>query len=259
MPILCYHILQNVKPNAISTTGAEEGHLSVLIKSDSPECSAQVYSELVANRLAMFLGLPVALGVPAKQFSAKDSLRFASLMAFEQDHEIYDFTGSDERCLDRPENAPHGMLDITDHAPELLKLAEIYPVQIAQIAVFDLWIGNEDRFLNFKAELSKGERGIMFAIDHGSSLLACTRKIDSSIEKLQSQSYPSFHPFQKLIHPMYAGEMVERIKSMPDWAIESAAVYDDVIGNVTIMDQYALLDALQCRKKFLSEQVKRLL
>ncbi|SMG62583.1 conserved hypothetical protein [methanotrophic bacterial endosymbiont of Bathymodiolus sp.] len=49
------------------------------------------------------------------------------------------------------------------------------------------------------------------------------------------------------------------IKSMPDWAIEAAAVYDDVIGNVTLMDQYALLDVLQRRKKHLGEQVKRLL
>lgn len=259
MPVLCYHIAQNVKPNPVSTTGAEEGHLSVLIKSDRPECNGQVYSELVANRLAMFLGLPVALGVPAKQFATKDSLRFASLMAFEDDHEIYDFTSTDERCLEMPRAAPKGMVEVTDHAPELLKLAEIYPVEISQMAVFDLWIGNEDRLLNFKAELSKGERGIMFALDHGSSLLACARKIDSSLDKLGSKDFPSFHPFQKLIHPMYAGEMVERIKTMPDWAIESAAVYDDVIGNVTLMDQYALLDVLQQRKKFLRQQLENVI
>lgn len=259
MPVLSYHIAQNVKPNPVSTTGAEEGHLSILIKSDSPECNGQVYSELVANRLAMFLGLPVALGVPAKQFAKEDSLRFASLMAFEDGHEIYDFTCMDYRCLDLPDSAPEGMIEITDHAPELLKLAEIYPVEISQMAVFDLWIGNEDRLLNFKAELSKGDRGVMFALDHGSALLACSQKIDASLEKLESEGFPSFHPFQKLIHSMYAGEMVERIKSMPDWAIESAAVYDDVIGNVTLMDQYALLDVLQRRKKYLGEQVKRLL
>ena len=39
----------------------------------------------------------------------------------------------------------------------------------------------------------------------------------------------------------------------------SAAVYDDVIGNVTLMDQYALLEVLQKRKKHLTEQVKLLL
>lgn len=106
MPILCYHIARNIKPNDLSTTGAEEGHLSVLIKSDRPECNGQVYSELVANSLAMFLGLPVALGVPARHAVESNDLRFASLMAFEDGHEIYDFTCSDDRCLDLPEHAP---------------------------------------------------------------------------------------------------------------------------------------------------------
>ena len=64
MPILSYKILEKTKPNEISTTGAEEGVLSILIKTDNEHYKAQVYSELVANRLAMFLGIPVAIGVP---------------------------------------------------------------------------------------------------------------------------------------------------------------------------------------------------
>lgn len=94
MPVLTYKILEKTKFNEISTTGAEEGVLSILIKTDNENYKAQVYSELVANRLAMFLGIPVALGVPAKHSETKDRLSFASLIAFEDDREIYDFTVS---------------------------------------------------------------------------------------------------------------------------------------------------------------------
>lgn len=259
MAILCYKIVAQHEDNARSTTGAKEGHLSAVIKSDHPDAGAQVYSELVANRLAMFLGIPVALGVPAKDAHVHDELRFASLRAWEDQHDLYDFTCNDDRCLEPPDDLPLGMMSDLGHTTEFLKLSQLYPREVSQIAVFDLWIGNEDRPLNFKAELSKADRGIIFALDQGSSLLSCRAKIDSSLDQLYNPKFPSFHPFQKLVNPIYVGQMVERISNMPEWAIEAASVYDDIIGNVTIADQYALYEVLIHRKRFLKEQIKILL
>lgn len=259
MPILSYKILEKTKPNEISTTGAEEGVLSILIKTDNEHYKAQVYSELVANRLAMFLGIPVAIGVPAKHSETKDRLSFASLMAFEEDSEIYDFTHTDYRSLEPPRNTPKGILQGMDHLQEVIKLTKLYPLEIAFLTVFDFWVGNEDRPYNFKAELSKGNRGIIFALDHGSSLLACKSTIDGSLERLNQHNYPSFHPFQKMIHPLYAGEMIERIVSMPDWAVESATIFDEAIGNVTPVDQYALFETLKVRRKYLRQKIQNII
>ncbi|UUM27069.1 hypothetical protein NQU59_15555 [Acinetobacter colistiniresistens] len=145
------------------------------------------------------------------------------------------------------------MADI-DHLPELLKLIKFYPKQISYIAVFDYWIGNQDRPLNFKAELQKDGRGLIFALDQGSSLLACKSTIDASFEALKNTEYPSIHPFQKLLSPLFVGEMIERINGIPDWALESATIFDENIGNVTIADQYALFESLRYRRKFLREK-----
>jgi len=53
--------------------------------------------------------------------------------------------------------------------------------------------------------------------------------------------------------------MVERIMSMPDWAILSATTYDDTVGNVTIDEQVAAYLALTERKRFLGALVDRVL
>lgn len=259
MPVLTYKILEKTKFNEISTTGAEEGVLSILIKTDNENYKAQVYSELVANRLAMFLGIPVALGVPAKHSATKDRLSFASLIAFEDDREIYDFTHMDHRSLEPPRHVPKGILQEMDHLREVIKLTKLYPLETAFLTVFDYWVGNEDRSYNFKAELSKGNRGIIFALDHGSSLLACKSTIDQSLEQLEQPSYPRFHPFQKMVNPLYAGEMIERIINMPDWAIESATIFDEAIGNVIPMDQIALFEVLRVRKMYLRQQIQNII
>ncbi|HBN8858282.1 TPA: hypothetical protein ACLE00_006260 [Pseudomonas aeruginosa] len=125
--------------------------------------------------------------------------------------------------------------------------------------MFDLWIGNEDRALNFKAELSNQDRGVIFALDQGSSLLACRRGIDESLVCLERDDQPTFHPFQKLVNARYCGAMVERIMSMPDWAILSATTYDDTVGNVMLHEQFATYEVLLRRKKLLGDLVDRVL
>jgi hypothetical protein len=53
--------------------------------------------------------------------------------------------------------------------------------------------------------------------------------------------------------------MVERVQSMPDWAIEAATVYQDTVGNVILPDQYQCYDALRERKAILGGLVDRVL
>ena len=115
----------------------------------------------------MFLGIPVVVGVPARA-ATDERLRFAALRAAEASLNVYDFTDDDHADPDADEYAevvlPEGMHTQSGHAYAIKSLCEKYPLETAQIAVFDLWIGNEDRALNFKAELSNQDRGVIFAL-----------------------------------------------------------------------------------------------
>lgn len=263
MPILCYEITGLSTPNARSTTGAEDGQLAAVLKCDHEAAQSQVYAELVANRLALFLGIPVLVGVPARTPEADARLQFAALRATEIGLDVYDFTDAeiDDLDEDREDDVPlpDGMYRNAGHARAMTLLAQKYPKETADLAVFDLWIGNEDRAMNFKAELAAKDRGVMFALDQGSSLLACRPTVDQSLEWLARPDFPSFHPFQKLVNARYCGAMVERIASMPDWAILSATTYDDTVGAVTLDEQVATYLALCERRCFLGALVDRVL
>lgn len=123
MPILCYEITGSASPNPRSTTGAEDGQLSAVLKVDHEAATAQVYSELVANRLAMFLGIPVVVGVPARA-ATDERLRFAALRAAEASLNVYDFTDDDHADPDADEYAevvlPEGMHTQSGHAGRVL-------------------------------------------------------------------------------------------------------------------------------------------
>ena len=259
MPLMHYKIIEILEKNIDSTTDSHYGNLSILIKNDHIEAEAQVYSELVANKLAILLGIPVAVGVPAKFSKTNNPTNFVSLIAFEEGKEIYDFTKLDHRDLELPQNLREVVIKDMDHLQEILKLIRIYPKEIAYLTVFDYWIGNQDRMLNFKAEINTNERGLIFAIDHGSTLLACSSTINKSLEKLEDSKFPKFHPFQKLLSPFFVEEMIERIKSIPDWSLELATIFDENIGNATIADQYTLFDMLKKRRSFLQDQLSLIL
>lgn len=241
MPILSYQISSITGDNLLSTTGAKEGHISAIIKSDHKEAVAQVYSEIVANRLAIFLGIPIATGVPALLDNSDLNIKFASLRASEINHDFYDFTAEE--------------VDYKEHKAKFKKLCKDFPNEIAQIVVFDYWIGNQDREFNFKAELSKRDRAIFFAIDHGSSLLSCSSTITKSLLKLEEKTFPDTHIFSDYIENHYANIMIDRINQIPEWAIENAVVVNDVIGDVSLADQYALYEKLIDRKDYLINQV----
>ncbi|WP_373510597.1 hypothetical protein [Thiocapsa sp.] len=261
MPILCYEVTGACCPNPRSTTGALDGQLGAVLKWDHEAANAQIYAELAANRLALFLGIPVLVGVPARGAPPDNRLRFACLRVAEAGLDVYDFTAEDRDEFEADDDAPlpSGAFCSGGHVRQVAAMCRKYPLEAASIAVFDLWIGNEDRALNFKAQLRGEKRGVIFALDQGSSLLAARATVEKSLDVLGQPLFPAFHPFQKLVNPRYCGAMVERICSMPDWSILAATTYDDTVGNVTLDEQYAACALLIERKRFLGELVDRIL
>ena len=260
MPILTYELGTRTTPNNRSTTGARDGYVAAIIKQDSDLRPAQVYSELAANRLAQFLGLPVAVGVAVQSRRTTDSLRFASLKAAESGLDYYDFTDHDASFDDDGDDGiVPGMHVESGHVSALQRVCQRFPLETAQIAVFDLWIGNDDRPGNLKAELSEDSFGAIFAMDQGASLLSCTDRRPLALELLRSADFPRFHAFQKLVSPLYCGEMIERITAIPDWAMYAAMTFDDNVGSVTIAEQYEVCEILKDRRRFLRELVERVL
>ena len=71
-------------------------------------------------------------------------------------------------------------------------------------------------------------------MDQEASLLSCTDRRPLALELLRSADFPRFHAFQKLVSPLYCGEMIERITAIPDWAMYAAMTFDDNMGSVTI-------------------------
>tara|TARA_Y100001951_G_scaffold43934_1_gene34847 strand:- start:13486 stop:14283 length:798 start_codon:yes stop_codon:yes gene_type:complete len=243
-----------------TTTQARLGQLQVAVKRDGDENPTQVYSELVANRLAQFLGLPVAMGVAARDGVDPSISRFASLWVADHDARVFDFTEA-EPDPDAPP-APDGAFNESGFYWEFKRLCERHPIEAAQLAVFDLWIGNEDRDLNIKGQLDEGkdnEPNILFALDQGNSLLSCGLNVKDSLAKLGSPDFPTLHPMKDLLGGFECGQMVERINAMPDWALISAIVCGVQVGSVTPDVQYQLYDILDERRKLLSELVQRIL
>lgn len=261
MAILSYLLIGDESDLAQrTTTQARQGQLQVAVKRDGSENPTQVYSELVANRLAQFLGLPVAVGVAARDAADPSVSRFASLWVADHDARIFDFTEADPNPSAPP--APAGAYNETGFYWEFKQLCERHPIEAAQLAVFDLWIGNEDRDLNIKGQLDEGkdnEPNVLFALDQGNSLLSCGADVKDSIAKLESASFPAMHPMAGLLGAFECGEMVERINAMPDWAMLSAIVCGVRIGSVIPDVQYQLYDVLYQRRKLLRELVQRLL
>lgn len=245
-----------------TSTGATKGHIKAVFKHDSQENHSQVYSELVANRLAQLLGLPVALGVGISDNGNQSITRFASLWVEDVTSKVFDFTT--ENPVHFQPQIPDAQCNIhRDFYWEYEKLCKTHPIEAAQIAVFDLWVGNEDRELNLKGRLegkiSEHELNVFFALDQGDSLMSCGPTKEESLVRLGSPSFPDFSPMKGLLQPFECGLMIERIKSLPEWALTSAIVCGVQVGSVTPDMQYMLFDVLDKRRKFLGELVERVL
>lgn len=102
-----------------------------MLKCDHEAAKSQVYADLVANRLALFLGIPVLVGVPVRASALDARLRFAALRAAEVGLDVYDFTDDDRHDPDNdPDDAlplPDGMCRNAGHARAMTLLCAEVP------------------------------------------------------------------------------------------------------------------------------------
>ena len=193
-----------------------------------------MYSELVANRLAALVGVDAATGA----LVAHDTgLKFASL---------------------RLANIAAGAIRI-ETEEEFERASSRYASQCARIAVFDLWIGNEDRVGNLLASIGPNAEYLVVAIDHGRTLLGCIDGVDEAMKYLQSSDLPKSHPMAGMLDRAHCKEMVERIRNVRvEWIYEVCDL-GDTCGSVMPVDQVELGEALVERREFLREVVERVL
>ena len=148
MSFLTYRLSRRLGTMAEGATGAHLGEVQAIIKQDHATARVQVYSELVAHRLAALVGVDVATGA----LVAHDTgLKYASL---------------------RLANIAAGAT-VIETEEQFEQASQRYASQFARIAVFDLWIGNEDRVCNLMASIGPDAENLIVAFDHGRTLLGC--------------------------------------------------------------------------------------
>ena len=214
-------------------TAPEIGDVTAIIKQDGNESRAQIYSEYVAGRLAAMVGITVAAGVFVAHARG---LRYASLKIAE-----IGFTLTDIKA---------------EHAAET---AARYPVEAANLAVFDAWICNADRAGNLRANLAQSTDNIIIGLDHGGSLLSVADTIDAALERLRRTDWPPGHVFKGRLDPRLTQAMVDRIQALSDLAIQDSCILSGTVGSAMLTDQAMLSEALIWRRDSLSLIVNTLL
>ena len=232
-PIIAYTLSGVREVAGRGATAPEVGDVAAIIKQDGGESRAQVYCEFVAGRLAAMVGVTVAAGVLVTHARG---LRYASLKIAEVGFSLTDVEFG--------------------HAAEV---ASRYPVEAANLAVFDAWICNTDRAGNLRANLAESTDNLLIGIDHGGSLLSVADTIDAAIERLRSTNWPPTHLFQGMVNPALLQPMIERIQRLPDETIQDACVLSGTIGSVILPDQAVLAEALIWRRDHLPEIVQWML
>ena len=141
-----------------SMTEPVRGTLDVILKQDSDNSPTCVYNEIVALRLAQRLGVPLAMGVPSV---GDGGTYFASLTV--------------------------GGLSINlpnISAKKMAGVAKRYPSDAAALFVFDVWVLNNDRADNLKANLTPAEVHLVAGIDHEQTLLGTQGDVKESLQAL---------------------------------------------------------------------------
>ncbi len=232
-PIVAYTLSGVRQMVGHGATAPEIGDVAAIIKQDGDESRAQIYSEYVAGRLAAMVGVTVAAGVFVAHARG---LRYASLKIAEVGFSLTDIE--------------------VEHAAET---AARYPVEAANLAVFDAWICNADRAGNLRANLAHSTDNMMIGIDHGGSLLSVADTIDGALERLRRTDWPPEHVFKGKLDPRLMLAMVDRIQGLPDTAIHDASVLGGTVGSAMLTDQAMLAEALIWRRDNLKTIVDRIL
>jgi len=232
-PLVTYTLSGVRKAVGHGATEPEIGDVAAIIKQDGRESRAQIYCEYVAGRLAAMVGVTVAAGILVAHAAG---LRYASLKVAEVGFALTDI---------EPEHAD--------------AVVARYPVEAANLAVFDIWIGNWDRAGNLRANLQESTDNLMIGLDHGGSLLSVGDSIDAALHRLRREDFPRGHMFAKRLDRRLADAMVERIMCISDEAVQDACVLGETLGSVILPDQADLADALIWRRDELQDIVGRLL
>ena len=134
-----------------------------------------------------------------------------------------------------------------------------YASQCARIAVFDLWIGNEDRVGNLMASIGADAEYLIVAFDHGRTLLGCIDDAFQAVDYLKNPDQPNSHPMTGTLLRSHCELMVQRIQNIEEALIYEVCDLGDTCGSVMPVDQIQLGEALVERRAFLPEVVERVL
>ena len=234
MSFLTYRLSRRRRTIGEGATEAHYGEVEAIIKQDHREARVQVYSELVASRLAALVGVDVATGA----LVAHDTgLKFASLRLSN--------IAAGATCIETEE--------------QFADASRRYASQCARIAVFDLWIGNDDRAGNLMASIGPDAEYLIVAFDHGRTLLGCIDGVLEAVDYLRKPDLPQSHPMAGTLDRSHCERMVQRIQNVEEDVIYEVCDLGDTCGSVMPVDQVQLGEALVERRTFLPEVVERVL
>ena len=191
MSFVTYRLIRRLRTVGQGATEARYGEVEAVIKQDHGEARGQVYSELLANRLAALVGVDVAAGA----LVAHDTgLKYASLRLSN--------IAANETCIETEEQFRHTI--------------RRYANQCAKIAVLDLWIGNEDRVGNLMGSIGPDAEYLVMAFDHGRTLLGCIDDAFKAVDYLNDPEVPNTHPMAGMLSRDYCERMVKRVQGIPE-------------------------------------------
>lgn len=214
-----------------SMTEPVRGTLDVVLKQDSENSPCCVYNEMVALRLAQRLGVPLAMGVPSV---GDGGTYFASLTVGGLSINLPNIT-----------------------AKQMPGMAKRYPADAAGIFVFDVWVLNNDRVNNLKANLTPADIHVVAGIDHEQTLLGTLGDMKDSLAALEAMNVPAKHPLRKALSASHLKKWAADVKALSDDAIDTAVVLGFSVSGVHAPMQRKLAAALKVRRDAIEELVKR--
>lgn len=207
------------------------GTLDVILKQDSDNSPTCVYNEIVALRLAQRLGVPLAMGVPSV---GDGGTYFASLTV--------------------------GGLSINlpnISAKKMVGVAKRYPSDAAALFVFDVWVLNNDRADNLKANLTPAEVHLVAGIDHEQTLLGTHGDMKDSLQALADLEVPIQHPLRGNLSARFVDQWIERIAALDDGSVDDAVVLNFSVGGVHERTQRNLAAVMKTRRDHIADLVGR--
>jgi hypothetical protein len=127
--------------------------------------------------------------------------------------------------------------------------AQRYPIGVAALVAFDIFIGNYDRAGNIKASLVTPHIDIFHGFDNSHCLLTIEEKAEDSISSLHLGEFiANYHPFYGHVQESLLLQWQDRILSLDDQYIAECCLMGRAFRSVTKDMQQDLTAALITRK-----------